>query len=319
MTVLEWLLDDDADPAIRWQAKRDLAHASANEVAAERALVATSGWGAAFLDLQDDDGSWDGGTYRPGWVREDRPFFDAWTATHFTLTSLRELGADPADERVHRAITLVSDNVHWEPGDPATYFAGETEPCINGLVLANAAYFGEDATTVGEQLLAFRLPDGGWNCFPDPAAPVSSFHTTICALEGLLAWQQAGGPEDRIVPARHSAEEYLLKRRLFRRKSSGAVADPRFTMASYPGYWFYDILRGLDYFRAATAVDGTKPDPRCADAIELLESKRDPAGRWAHENTHEGPRLLELEGGEGDPSRWSTLRALRVLEWWSAR
>lgn len=314
MTVTDWLLD--ADPAIRWQVMRDLLDAPADAVAAERALVATSGWGAALLDLQDADGRWDGGTYRPGWAREDRPYFDAWTGTHFTLISLRELGAHPDDVRVRRAVALVRDNVRWEPEDEHTYFQGETEPCINGLALANAAYFGEDPSTVGETVLGGRLPDGGWNCFPDDERPVSSYHSTICVLEGLLAWQRAGGPADRIVEARHAAEEYLLERSLFRRRSDGGVADPRFTMTSYPGYWFYDTLRALDYFREATGVDGTAPDPRCAEAVELLVAKRDAEGRWRHENTHEGPRLIELERGEGSPSRWSTLRALRVLRWW---
>ena len=317
MSVIDWLLD--SDPAIRWQVMRDLADASPDEVAAERALVTSKGWGAAFLDLQDPDGRWDGGTYRPGWVDRERPFFDAWTATHFTLSSLRELGADPADDRVRDAVRLVRENVKWimDEGAPHSYFEGELEPCINGLVLANAAYFGEPADTVAAQLLAFRLPDGGWNCEPNPEAPVSSFHTTICALEGLLAWQAAGGPADVIVPARRAAEEYLLQRGLFRRRSDGSIADPRFTMNSYPGYWYYDVLRGLDYLRSASIVDGTAPDPRCADAIALIESKRDAEGRWAHENTHEGARLFELEGGEGEPSRWTTLRAMRVLAWWT--
>ncbi|HWM34823.1 MAG TPA: hypothetical protein VNR36_11350 [Pseudolysinimonas sp.] len=314
MTVLDWLLD--SDPAIRWQVKRDLLDAPPDEVAAERALVASTGWGAALLDLQDPDGRWDGGTYRPGWAREDRPFFDAWTATHFTLVSLRELGAHPDDARVRAAIGRVRDDVRWEPDDPDTYFHGETEPCINGLALANATYFGEDPSHVGETVLAGRLPDGGWNCFPDENRPVSSYHSTICVLEGLLAWQQAGGPVDRITEARRGGEEYLLERGLFRRRSDGSIADPRFTMLSYPGYWFYDILRALDHLREASRVDGTRPDPRCAEAIGLLEAKRDGEGRWRHENTHEGPRLIELEGGEGTPSRWSTLRAMRVLRWW---
>ena len=316
MTVIDWLLD--SDPAIRWQVKRDLMDASADEIADERAIVATTGWGTELLDLQDADGHWDGGTYRPGWASEDLPFFDAWTATHFTLNSLRELGIDPSDERMRLAVDRVNENVHWMTDDGATpYFSGETESCINGLVLANAAYFGQDCAPVAEQLLALQLPDGGWNCFPDPAAPVSSFHSTICALEGLLAWQQADGPADRISHARHAAEEYLLERNLFRRKRDGAVIDPRFTMTSFPGYWFYDILRALDYFRAATQVDGSGADPRCADAVSIIEAKRNADGRSPHENTHEGARLIRLEGAEGEPSRWSTLRAMRVLKWWA--
>jgi hypothetical protein len=182
--VRAWLMD--ADPSIRWQVLRDLG-APETEVTAERARVANEGWGAALLALQDAHGRWDGGVYRPGWVDEGRPFFDAWTATHFTLCLLRELGADPAHPGVRRAIELVRDHVRWEAND-APYFEGEVEPCVNGLALANAAWAGEDGSRIVDRLLADQLGDGGWNC--DERASVSSFHSTMCALEGLLAWQR---------------------------------------------------------------------------------------------------------------------------------
>lgn len=309
MSVIDWLLD--ADPAIRWQVLRDLTDASPSEVAAERARVATEGWGAQLLALQAPDGRWDGGTYRPGWVDDSKPFFDAWTATHFALQQLRDFGLDPASVEARRAIDLVRDNVRWR-ADGAPYFDGETEPCINGIALQSGAYFGQPVDRIVERLVGDELADGGWNCWAEYGARVSSFHSTICALEGLLEWQMAGGSSDAAARARERGEAYLLERGLFRRRSNGQVADPRFTMLSYPTRWYYDVLRGLDYFRAAGADPA---DPRFGGALELVASKRDERGRFPLENVHEGPTHLELDDGEGLPSRWVTVRALRVLRW----
>lgn len=309
-SVLAWLLD--SDPSIRWQALQ-VTDAAPAEVAAERTRVATEGWGADLLALQDSDGRWDGGTYRPGWAREDRPFFDAWTATHFTLQTLRELGVDPEAGPVRAATALVREHVRWEHKNEP-YFDGEIEPCINGVALANAVYFGQGGDAIVERLLARQLDDGGWNCYAEWGATVSSFHSTICVLEGLVAWASAGGHSDEVRTARRSAEEYLLERSLYRRRSDGAVADPRFTMLSQPVRWYYDVLRGLEYFRAAD-----RPDARCADAVELVRSKRGADGRWRHENTHDGPTLLDMNVPEKWPSRWITLRAERVLRWWDQR
>ncbi|HEX5857096.1 MAG TPA: hypothetical protein VFY91_03210 [Microbacterium sp.] len=309
MDVLGWLLD--SDPAIRWQVLRDLTDAPAHEVAAERARVATEGWGAHLLSLQGDDGQWDGGTYRPGWVDESKPFFDAWTATHFTLQSLREFGLDPQSEQAGRALALVRENARWEyNGEP--YFHGEAEPCINGIALASGAYFGEEAGRIVERLLEVHLGDGGWNCWAEGPDAVSSFHSTICAVEGLLEWERAKGGGAAAADARRAGEEYLLDRALFRRRSSGEVADPRMLMLSDPVRWFYDILRALDHFRLARP----ERDERCAEAIEVLRSKRRPEGFWMLENAHAGPAHLEMDQAEGFPSRWVTLRALRVLRWW---
>jgi hypothetical protein len=308
MDVIEWMLD--SDPAIRWQVLRDLTGAPDADVAAERARVATEGWGAKLLALQGDDGLWDGGVYRPGWVQEERPFFDAWTATHFSLEQLREFGLDPASAEAQWVMSLVRGGATWD-GRP--YFDGETEPCINGTVLATAAYFGEGGDRVAETLVETMLPDGGWNCWAEYGSRVSSFHSTICAVEGLLAWEQAGGSSDAATAARRAAEEYLLERGMFRRRSTGGVPDPRFTMLSYPTRWFYDVLRGLEHLRRADLRD-----PRAADAIELLRGKADADGRFRLENVHEGPTWFGLTPREGTPSRWVTLRALRVLRWWDA-
>lgn len=308
MDVVDWLLD--SDPALRWQVLADLTDAAPDAVAAERARVATTGWGAQLLAEQAADGRWDGGTYRPGWAREDRPFFDAWTATHFALQQLVDLGLDPTAPETRRAVALAREHVRWEhAGEP--YFAGEVEPCINGVALRTAAYLGEDAEPIVRTLLAGRLADGGWNCWAEHGATVSSFHSTICAVEGLLAWERAGHAGEDVREARLSGEEYLLERGLYRRRSDGTVPDPRMTMLSYPVRWFHDVLRGLEHFRVAG-----RRDARLSDAVELLRGKADPRGLWTLENVHEGPTLLDLGEGEGFPSRWVTFRALRVLRWW---
>lgn len=312
MDVTGYLLD--SDPAIRWQVMSDLLDSPRDEVVAERARVATEGWGARLLAEQAKDGRWDGGTYRPGWVDEERPFFDAWSATHPTLELLRALGPDPSSPEVTRVIGRVRESVRWEhDGEP--YFDGEVEPCINGGALANASYFGQDGSVIVETLLKTQLPDGGWNCWDEDGTGVSSFHSTICAIEGLWEWERATGGSPLAAASRHRGEEFLLERRLLWRRSTGEIADPRFGMPSFPTRWYYDVLRGLDYMRLARPGR----DPRCADAIELLRAKRLPFGMWSLELNHEGPTLFSMEGeGEGFPSRWITLRALRVLAWWDA-
>jgi len=312
MDVIEYLMD--GDPAIRWQVMRDLTDAPPDAIAAERSRVATEGWGARLLGEQDADGRWDGGTYRPGWAREDRPFFDAWTATHFSLQSLVEYGLDPTSPQAQAAIARVRENVRWEYNGEL-YFTGEVEPCINGVALAIGAYFDQDAQPIADTVLATQHADGGWNCWDEDAAAPGSFHSTICALEGLWAWERVSGGSDTIRAARRRGEEYLLERGLFRRKSTGEIADLRMTMTSSPVRWFYDVLRGLEYFRLARP----ERDARCAEAIELVRGKRLPMGLYPLENAHQGATLFSLEAeGEGFPSRWVTLRALRVLRWWDA-
>jgi hypothetical protein len=308
LTVIDWLLD--SDPAIRWQVMRDLTDAGADEIAGERASVSVEGWGAQLLALQGADGQWDGGTYRPGWVDESKPFYDAWTATTFSLQLLRDLGVDPGDPSVRRAIELVRDNARWQATN-TPFFEGEVEPCINGMALSIGAYFGQDVDRIVERLLEGELDDGGWNCWAEYGATVSSFNSTICALEGLLEWERAGGSSERVTAARRLGEEYLLQRGLLRRRTNGQILDPRFTMFSFPTRWYYDVLRGLDYFRAT----GQEPDDRCAEAIGLVAGKADDDGRWPLENTHMGPTHFEMDDGDGFPSRWNTLRAMRVLRW----
>jgi hypothetical protein len=231
-----------------------------------------------------------------------------------TLMQLRALGLDPASVQARRAIGLVRDHSTWGPefGD-SSFFEGEVEPCINGRTLAAGAYFGEASDRLLDRLLHEQLEDGGWNCEAPPSRR-SSFHSTICVLEGLLEYETAKGPTAAVKNARLRGQEYLLERRLFRSLATGEVIDPAWTQLSFPPRWHYDVLWGLDYLRRA----GVAPDERVAEAIALVEKKRDADGRWPLENPHPGKTHFEMEEGAGKPSRWNTLRALRVLDWYSA-
>jgi hypothetical protein len=309
MTVLDWLLD--SDPALRWQVLRDLTEASPDEVADERARVATDGWGARLLALRDDDGQWAGGACFPGDFRGDFSQGQPWTSTFPTLYLLREFGIDPSAKPVAEAVALVGENCRWEhAGQP--FFAGEVEPCINGHTVAIGDYFGVDVEGIVTRLLGEQLADGGWNCEAENGSVRSSFATTICVLDGLLEHERATGGSAQTVAARRQGQEYLLERHLFRRLSTGEVADPDWLQFSFPTWWHYDVLVALDYFRAT----GDPPDPRMAEAVELLRSKQRPDGTWLLENTHSGAVHFEMEDGDGQPSRWNTLRALRVLNWY---
>ena len=310
MTVIDWLLD--SDPAIRWQVMRDLIGASEGEVAAERARVATEGFGARLLALQADDGRWGGAAWNRG-----------WDSTMHVLMLLRDMGLDLASDQARRAVGLVRDRVTWQGCGPQecdgnAFFEGEVEPCINGQVAAVGAYFGQDVRGIVDRLLGEQLPDGGWNCDAPNGSTRSSFNTTICVLEALLEYERAGNGTPAVTEARLRGQEYLLVRRLFRRRSTGQVIErdrkggAAWTRFAFPTWWHYDVLRGLDYLRSA----GVPPDERAAEAIELVASKRDGDGRWLLETRYPGLMPVETDEGEGRPSRWNTLRALRVLRWY---
>lgn len=305
--VIQWLLD--GDPAIRWQVMQDLIGAPAQAVAAERAKVATGGWGAQLLTSQGADGYWGTGTSNPEWI------------TLRTLLLLRDMGLDPMSAAARAAVARVRENVTWQgvlPQDAAWHgkplFAGEVEPCVNGRVVAAGAYFGEDVQGIVDRLLGEQMADGGWNCEQESGSTRGSFHTTICVLEGLLEHEQATGGSPAVTAARERGHEYLLERRMLRRRSSGDVIDAAWTHFAFPTGYHYDVLRGLEYVRRANVM----PDARMAEALDLVASKCDAEGRWPRENVH--PDELDAEPGtaEGQPSRWNTLRALRVLDWYSA-
>src|SRR5438067_6842411 len=282
MVVLDWMLD--SDPSIRWQALRDLADAPAEVVAAERARVAVEGWGARLLALQGEDGLWEGGALFPARRGEPgRNEGQPWTATAYSLVLLQDLGVEPGSDRVRRSVALVRENCRWEhAGQP--FFSGEVEPCINGLVVGLGAYFDQDVDGVVARLVGEQLEDGGWNCEAENGSVRASFNTTIRVLEGLLAHERVTGGSAESVAARRRGEEYLLERKLFRRKSTGEVVNPAWLRFSYPTRWHYDALRALEYFRAA----GDAPDSRLDEAIDVLRSRRQPDGTWLLENTHPG-------------------------------
>jgi len=310
MTVFDWLLD--SDPSIRWQVMRDLTDTPSEEVAAERARVGTEGAGARLLALQGDDGRWGGAAWNHG-----------WDSTMHVLMLLRDLGLDPASDQVRRAVDLVRDRVTWQGGGPKecdhhAFFEGEVEPCINGQVAMVGAYFGQDVRCLVDRLLGEQLPEGGWNCEAPEHSMRSSFNTTICVLEALLEYERAGNGTPAVTEARLRGQEYFLERRLQRRRSTGQVIErdrkgnSSWTHFAFPTWWHYDVLRGLEYLRST----GVTPDERMAEAIELVASRRDGDGRWPLDTRHPGVTPIETDEGEGRPSRWTTLRALRVLRWY---
>jgi hypothetical protein len=309
-SVIRWLLD--SDPSIRWQVMRDLTDAPAHEVVAERARVATEGWGARLLALQGADGRWGGAAWNRG-----------WNSTMHVLWLLRQLGLDPASAEARRAVGLVRDHVTWQGSGPQEcdgnlFFAGEVEPCINGQVAMAGAYFGQDVRSIIDRLLSEQLSDGGWNCEVPNGSTRSSFNTTICVLEALLEYERAFGTSPEVTEAHLRGQEYLLERQLFRRRSTGeAIARDRtggdaWTRFAFPTWWHYDVLRGLEYLCSA----GVTPDERVAEAIELVESKRVGDGRWLLETRYPGVMPIEMDESEGQSSRWITLRASQVLDWY---
>ena len=304
MDTTDWLLD--GDPGIRWQVLQDLLDADPDEVAAERARVAREGWGARLLAARGDDGQWAGGAHFP----TTAPTLPGqpWTSTAHVLTELRLLGVDPADATVRAAVADVKRVTRWEYDDEP-FFEGEVEPCINAALVANAVYYGEPAEPVVERLLGERMEDGGWNCEQERGSVRSSFDTTIAVLEALAA-QERVSDDPRLREARASGEAYLLERGLLRRRSTGELVDDAYLELAFPPRWHYDALRALEHFRSV----GAAPDERMDEAIELVRAKRRADGTWPLDVRHGGDARIDY-GEVGEPSRWITLKALRVLRW----
>jgi hypothetical protein len=301
VNAIEWLVD--SDPAISWQAMRDLTYASPAAIAAERARVPREGIGAEVLACQGTDGPWH---------RADTP---DWLPTLFTFLLLRATGVDRADPVVESAVARLEAGYQWDEefrDKPfKTFFEGEVEPCINGGVLALGAHFGRPTESLARRLVGEQLDDGGWNC-EAPKSTRSSFHTTICVLEGLLEYKRAVGSVPEIAAVRRRGEEYLLERGMFRRLSTGEIANPAFLKFAFPPRYHYDVLRALDYLRDA----GVRPDARVEDALHVVESRRQADGRWLLDDAHDEALALPFGESVGERSRWNTLRALRVLRWY---
>ena len=305
MDVTAWLLE--GDPSIQWQVLRDLTDAPAREVAVERAKVATAGWGARLLSVQDPDGKWGGGHYSPKWI-----------STTYTLRLFRHLGIDPKTPAIQRGLETLEGRAEWYDGGVGYFVSVDAETCVTGMTLALASYFGGFEGRHGpmvEWLLDQQLEDGGWNCETRFGSTRSSFNTTILVLEGLLEYERTrpAGFIRKIQAARRRGEDYLLDRRLMRSLSTGEIIKPGWTRFSFPPRWHYDVLRGLDYLQDARV----KPDERASEAIDLVLAKRTKDGRWKLQNHHSGLEHFKMEK-TGGPSRWNTLRALRVLRWYGA-
>lgn len=314
--LLTWLLD--SDPALRWQVERDLVGAPPDVWEATRARVRTEGFGARLLALQDPDGQWAGGAYFPkdfdfGGPEAADDAGQPYTATTWSLNALREWGLGP--DALAGSAELLAANSRWEyEGLP--YWDGEVDCCINAFTLANGVWLGADVAGLARWFPAHQMADGGWNCEWVNGSSRSSFHSTINALKGLLYFEAATGGSDELRAARRRGEEYLLERRLLYRLSTGEVVAPWAAHFAYPFRWFYSALNAADYFRAAAIHDAAAPDPRIADAVELVRSARQQDGTWVQERRHPGRVWFETDVPAGEPSKWLTFHATRLLNWW---
>lgn len=313
-TTIDWLLD--SDPTLVWQVERDLINAPESVWTATRARVPVEGYGARLLSLQDSDGQWAGGAFFPAdfdWhgpeAEEDAG--QPWTATTWSLNSLREWGVDASV--LAGTAELLAANSLWEyEGLP--YWGGEVDCCINACTLANGAWLGADVSPLLDWFAERQLKDGGWNCEWVNGSVRSSFHSTLNSLKGLLSYEAATGTSTRDL--RLKGEEYLLERNLYRRKSTGEPVASWVFRFAYPFRWFYSVLNAADYFRERSLLQGTRPDPRMSDAIDYIRRQQLPDGTWIQARRHPGRVWFEVDADAGEPSKWLTLIALRVLEWW---
>lgn len=300
-SVLDWLLE--GDPAIRWQAERDLLNRPAEVWRATQAEVARRGWGKRLLDLQDPEGTWGGGLYTP-----------KWTSTTYTLLLLRRMGLDPTAPGAIDGCRRLLDDADWFEGG-VSYWATRrfAERCVNGMVLSVASYFDipdPRISSIAELLCNVSLPDGGWNCEDYRGATHSSFHTTISVLEGLQAWKRRTGTGEADA-AIARGQEFMLQHEMYKSHRTGAVINEAWTTFHFPPRWHYDVLRGLDHLQDSAAAR----DPQAADAISLVRSRQRPDGRWGKGSQYTGITFFPLEPGRV-AGRWNTLRARRVLQWW---
>ena len=316
-TVLAWLLD--SDPALRWQVERDLAGVPAETWQATRARVATEGFGARLLALQDDDGQWDGGSYFPkgffGSPEQEQPG-QPWVATTWSLNSLREWGLDAA--ALAGSVEKLQANSRWDYND-GPYWDGEVDVCINAFTLGNGAWLGADVSGLARWFVEHRQPDGGWNCAAEEGSGStrSSAHSTLNAVRGLLDYERRTG-DSSVREARDTGEEYLLERHLLRRLTTGEELVTGVRALAYPFRFHHNVLRATDHFRRASLHDGTAPDPRLEEAVEIIRSKRRPDGRFLQDTRYPGRTYFDVDVPEGEPSRWVTFFATRVLEWWDS-
>lgn len=314
--VVTWLLD--SDPALRWQVERDLVGAPEETWRATRKRVAREGFGAALLAKQDPDGQWAGGSYFPSDTTE-ADFADdgqPWTATTWSLVDLREWGVEAA--ALGDTADRLARNSRWEYED-LPYWDGEVDVCINANTLANGAWLGVDVAANARWFPEHQLDDGGWNCEWVQGSKRSSFHSTLNAVKGLLEHERITGGSDELRAARHRGEEYLLERDLTHRLSDGDPVGPFVTHFTHPPRHVFSVLNAADHFRRASLLDDKAPDRRIAGAMDVIGSKRRDDGTWARDYVLPGRVWFDVDAPAGEPSKWVTLSALRVLRWWQSR
>jgi len=297
--LIDWLLEGDV--AIQYQTRRDLL---GEDLPALQARIAQEGWGAAFLQARNESGHWGRGFYQIKWI-----------SSHYTLLDLKNLALAPNHPLPRETIRLIlRENVAADGGvNPARSIA-QSDVCVNGMFLNYACYFGvEEAQlhSIIDFVISQQMADGGFNCRLNRSGAVhSSLHTTLSMLEGIHEYALNGYTYrlDELEAIAATCREFILLHQLFRSDHTGEVIDRRFTMLSYPGRWRYDILRCLDYFQSA----GVAYDSRMQPALDVLLGKRRKDGTWPVQARHSGQVHFEMEK-TGGPSRWNTLRALRVL------
>lgn len=315
--LLEWLAD--SDPTLRWQVERDLLAEPEERWERTRSRIVSEGFGAHLLSLQDDDGQWAGGAYFPKGndlrtcTHEDDGAGQPYTATTWSLNALREWGAP--ETALIGTVEKLAANSRWEY-DESPYWGGEVDCCINAYTLSNGVWLGLKLPNLAQWFLEHQLDDGGWNCEWANGAVRSSFHSTLNSLKGILWYERAIGGDDRLSAARKRAEEYLLERKLIYSLSKGEAVGPWVNQFAYPFRWRYTVLRALDYLREAAQYDGVVPDPRAAEAIELVRTAPRIDGRWIQELRYPGQTWFDVDVPVGEPSKWLTFYATRVLKWW---
>ncbi|GMA26539.1 hypothetical protein GCM10025864_42980 [Luteimicrobium album] len=316
--VASWLLDQD--PALRWQVERDLLHEPPAVWEATRARVGTEGFGARLLALQDDDGQWAGGAFFPADFDFEGPEAapgagQPWTATTWSLDSLRTWGLDAAVLRERRTVERLAESCRWEY-DGSPFWGGEVDCCINGFTLASGAWLGADVDGIAEWFVEHATEEGGWNCEWVEGSTRSSVRSTLNGLFGLLELEERGGGTNETRAARHAGEDYLLRRGLLRRLTTGEPVLDGIDVHAYPFRSHYTALRAADYFRRASTFDDRAPDSRVAEAIEIVRAARRADGTWVQHERYPGRVWFHVDVPPGEPSPWLTLYATRVLDWW---
>ncbi|MGO1228210.1 MULTISPECIES: squalene cyclase [unclassified Brachybacterium] len=313
--VIPWLLD--TDPTLRWQVERDLLDAPEETWQATRSRIPQEGFGAALLAHQDPEtGMWAGGAFFPAGFLEDPGNQDLpgqpWTATTWSLTTLREWGMDAAPLRARDTAAKLSRSARWEYDPALPYWGGEVDVCINAMTLANGLWLGADVEALVTWFLEHQMDEGGWNCEWEDGSRRASFHSTLNALRALLLHEQATGGTEATRAARAAGEEYLLERNLARRRTTGELVGPWVDHFLYPPRHIYSALRALEHFRLAE-----RRDPRMLEAAELVQDAQQPDGTWLQQHALPGAVWFEVDVPVGDPSPWLTLQGLRVLRWWN--